>query len=215
VRLTPAPPPPDFRSSLAVSYDAVAARRDDMGEAKWRWPIAESFLATMRVEGKQHLLEIGAGVGFTAQWFAERDVAVVATDLSAAQVELCVAKGLDAYVRDMYDLGFPDESFDAVWAMNCVHHIPTGDFDDVLRGIASVMKPGGLFYLGVWGGRDMEGIYDDDFYPPPRFFAIRSDATLVAAVEQVFVVESFDTFLPDIDKDDDGLHMQSLVLRRP
>ena len=43
---------------------------------------------------------------------ADSGLAVVATDLSPAQVDRCREKGLEAHVRDMYDLGFPDESFD-------------------------------------------------------------------------------------------------------
>ena len=29
-----------------------------------------------------------------------------------------VVQGIDAHVADLYDLGFPDESFDAAWAMS-------------------------------------------------------------------------------------------------
>lgn len=214
MKLRPASPPEGFRSSLADSYDAVAAKRDEMGEADWRWPIAEGFLDLMRAEGKSRLLEIGAGVGYTSRWFADRGVDVVATDLSPAQVELCREKGLEAHVREMSALGFPEGSFDAAWAMNCVHHVPSTELVTVLQGVADVLQPNGLLYIGVWGGRDEEGIYDDDFYPPPRFFALRSDAALRAAAEAVFTVESFETFVPEIGKDDDGLHMQSMILRK-
>jgi SAM-dependent methyltransferase len=216
MKLTRTSPPPGFMNSLATSYDAAAQQREQMGEADWRWPIASRFRSMMRAEGKQRLLEIGAGVGFTSQWFADRGADVVATDLSPAQVELCRAKGLEAHVRDMFDLGFPVASFDAVWAMNCVHHVPSDAFGSVLGGIRDVLAPGGLFYLGVWGGYDAEGMYDDDFYPPPRFFCLRSDETLRRDVGAVFVVESFDTFVPEAHEDDgDVRHMQSLVLRRP
>jgi SAM-dependent methyltransferase len=163
---------------------------------------------------RPRLLEIGAGVGYTSQWFADRGVTVVATDLSPAQVELCRAKGLDAHVRDMYELGFPAETFDAVWAMNCVHHIPSTDFRGVLAGIRDVVRSGGLVHLGVWGGRDEEGIYLDDFYPPPRFFCMRSDETLRRELSSVFEILSFHTFIPD-DTEDDDRHMQLAVLRRP
>jgi SAM-dependent methyltransferase len=199
--------------TMASTYDAVADHREEMGEAAWRWPLAERFLDIMRSEARTSLLEIGAGVGYTSRWFADRGVAVVATDLSPVQVGLCRAKGVEAYARDMYDLGFAPGSFDALWAMNCIHHVPDADLPVVLGGMASVLAPGGLGYLGVWGGDDREGMYEDDFYAPARFFSFRSDAALVRMVEEVFDVESFETFLPDDEQDEDGLHMQSLVIR--
>jgi hypothetical protein len=60
----------------------------------------------------------------------------------------------------------------------------------------------------------MEGMFENDFYQPARFFAIRSDESLRAALETAFTVESFETFLPNDEEDDDGLHMQSFLLRR-
>lgn len=198
---------------MAITYDGVASQREEMGEAAWRWPIAERFLAEMRDRGLTTLLEIGAGVGFTSRWFADRGIAVTATDLSPAQVELCRAKGVDAHVRDMYDLGFPSGSFGAVWMMNCIHHIPPEDVGSVLAGIGSVLVPRGLFYLGVWGGVDRAGMPEEDFYLPPRYFCFRSDETLLAAVSERFEVLSFERFVPEPRDPDDDLVMQSLFLQ--
>ncbi len=199
---------------MAATYDGVAQQREQMGEADWRWPIAERFLDLMTNQGLTSLLEIGAGVGFTSRWFADRGLDVTATDLSPAQVELCRAKGLRAEVRDMYDLGYAAGSFGAVWMMNCIHHVPSADVAGVLAGIAEVLQSNGLLYLGVWGGADREGMPVEDFYLPPRYFCFRSDDTLLAAVGSVFEVVSFDTFNPEPKDPADDLHMQSLVLRR-
>jgi SAM-dependent methyltransferase len=199
---------------MAVTYDSVAAQREEMGEADWRWPLAERFLTRLQDETKTRLLELGAGVGYTSLWFAERGIDVVATDLSPAQVDLARAKGLEAHVRDMFDLNLPEESFDAAWAMNCIHHIPTADLPGVIAGVADVLRPGGLWYLGVWGGRDEEGMYEDDFYQPARFLAVRSDHSMQNAVADRFSIEWFETFVPETDKEDDGLHMQSMLLRK-
>lgn len=212
MRLRSGTPPRGFRRSLAHTYDAVAATRDERGEDDWRWPIAERFLSALRAEGRTNLLEIGAGVGYTSRWFADRGIAVMATDLSPKQVELCRAKGLEARVADMYHLGFPPGSFQAVWAMNCILHIPKSDLGEVLGGIAGIVDPNGLVYLGVWGGLDDEGIAEDDFYQPARFFSFRSDESLLAALEEVFAVEEFETFFPDGQRED-PLHMQSAILR--
>ena len=209
--LAPSPPPDDFRRSLAVTYDNHAGERDERGEADWRWPLAEAFLG--RLSTGDRLLEIGAGTGYTSRWFADRGLDVVATDLSPAQVERCRDKGLDAHVRDMYDLGFPGESFHAVWAMNCLLHIPNADLEPVLAGIRDVLVPGGLFQLGVWGGITEEGLYQDDFYQPDRFFSFRTDDDLKQRVSKVFEILSFETLTPE-EETDDGLHLQAVIAQR-
>lgn len=66
MKLVPGAPAPEFRSSIALTYDTVAADRDEAGEADWRWPIAERFLQRMNTSSKTTLLEIGAGVGYTS-----------------------------------------------------------------------------------------------------------------------------------------------------
>src|SRR5215469_10540854 len=98
------------------------------------------------------MLEIGAGTGQDSLFFAGHDLDVIATDISAAMVARCRDKGLDARVMDFSQLDFPAESFDAVYAMNCLLHVPDAELPAVLRSIARVMVPGGLFFLGVYGG---------------------------------------------------------------
>ena len=211
--LAPGPPADEFRKLMARTYDNHARERDDRGEAGWRWPLAEAFL-TRLAEGDR-LLEIGAGTGYTARWFADHGLDVVATDLSPAQVDRCREKGLEAHVRDMYDLGFPEESFHGVWAMNCLLHVPNADLERVLIGIREVLRPGGLFQLGVWGGVDQEGLYEDDFYKPNRFFSFRTDEDLKQRVGEVFEIVSFETITPEEEPDDDGLHLQIVLVRSP
>ncbi|MEX1208753.1 MAG: class I SAM-dependent methyltransferase [Acidimicrobiia bacterium] len=212
MKLVAGPPPDAFRESIARTYDGVAAVRDERGEEDWRWPIAERFLEILHADGRESMLEIGAGVGYTSRWFADRGITVTATDLSPEHVALCRAKGLEAHVRDMYDLGFAPATFASAWAMNCIHHIPNADLPRVLAGIAGVVHPGSPVYIGVWGGVDEEGLPEEDFYQPPRFFSFRADDTLQALLEKAFLIESFETFKPGDDAAD-VLHMQSAFLR--
>jgi SAM-dependent methyltransferase len=72
-------------------------------------------------------------------------------------VELCRAKGLDAQVADFLGLGVPPASFDAVYALNCLLHVPTPDLARVLEAIGEVLVPGGLFYAGTLGRRGRGG----------------------------------------------------------
>jgi SAM-dependent methyltransferase len=205
--------PDEIKQSLRATYDKYSAERDRLGESEWRIPYRRGFLATIQRENLESLLEIGAGPGHTAKWFADQGLSVVAIDLSAENVARCRAKGLNAYHRDFYDLGFRLESFDAIWAMNCLLHVPNSDFRGVLEGIHDVLAIGGLFFLGLWGGIDNEGLYVDDSYDPPRFYSLRSDETLRRLVGEVFAIESFSTL--DLEaEDDDRLHMQLVVARR-
>ncbi|MCI0353996.1 MAG: class I SAM-dependent methyltransferase, partial [Acidobacteria bacterium] len=132
-------------------------------------------------------------------------------DLSPEMVRRCQAKGLTAHVMDVADLRFPPESFDAVYAMNCLVHVPKAQLPDVLAGIRRVLKPHGLFHIGLYGGREFEGIWDGDYYEPKRFFSHYSDDDLRRGATEVFVLHSFKR----VPHGWNGLHFQSLVLRNP
>lgn len=126
-------------------------------------------------------------------------------------VALCRAKGLRASVRDFLHLDFPPASFEAVYALNCLLHVPKSDLPAVLRAIQRVLQPDGLFYLGLYGGIDSEGVWDDDWQEPKRFFSFHTDDGIEQAVRPHFRVLSSRRI--SVDRDG-ALHFQSLLLRR-
>jgi SAM-dependent methyltransferase len=81
---------------------------------------------------------------------------------------------------DFLNLDFPAGSFDAVFAMNCLLHVPNHDLPGVLAGIRAVLRPGGLFFVGVYGADESaEGPLAGDEHVPPRFFSWRTDEHLL------------------------------------
>jgi len=195
---------------LTRSYDEGAARsREALGKEPWKVEQRAAFLQAVRAEGARTLLEVGAGTGIDSAFFAEEGLAVTATDLSPAMVEMCRAKGLDAHVRDVLGLDFPVASFDAAYSLNCLLHVPNSDLLEALATIARLLKPGGLFFLGLWGDVDSEGQSADDNHVPPRFFSFRSPETLLNAVAERFEVERH-TMIEVAA----GRTFQALVLRR-
>jgi SAM-dependent methyltransferase len=168
-----------------------------------------AFLDRLRAVEAKTLLEIGAGTGQDGLFFAEEGLDVTAVDLSPEMVEWSRAKGLRAYVRDVGDLGFEPDRFDAVYTVNCLLHVPNADLPAALAAIAAVLKPGGLVYLGVWGGPSHEGTLPMDKHVPPRFFALREDHELFDYADAVFDVVDFHTI------EDDDLHFQALTLVKP
>jgi hypothetical protein len=91
-------------------------------------------------------------------------------------------------------------------------HVPNRDLPSVLAAVRLVLRPGGLFFVGVYGGEEgSEGALDDDGHAPPRFFSWRTDEQLLG-----FAAEAgFD--LVDFHPVDSGrgYRFQSLTLRRP
>jgi SAM-dependent methyltransferase len=127
-------------------------------------------------------------------------------------VEHCRAKGIEAHVMDFLHLDFPVGSFDAVFAMNCLLHMPNHDLPAVLAAVRAILRPGGLFFLGVYGGTESaEGPLGDDEHKPPRFFSFRTDEQLLGfAAAAWFDVVEFHAV--DAGR---GHRFQSLTLRRP
>jgi SAM-dependent methyltransferase len=199
-----------IRASLRQAYDQHAAEREHKGKDPWKLAERAAFLTRLRNERCRTLLEIGAGTGQDAEFFAASGLEVVATDASPAMIRFCQDKGLDARVMDFAALDLKPGSVDAVHAMNCLLHVPNAELPAVLAGIARVLRPGGLFFLGVYGGDGTEGSFPDDHHVPPRFFSFRTDEQLVRMVSETF--EVLDFHLVTFDGTD---RFQSLTLRRP
>ena len=195
---------------LREAYDGGASWRDGLDKEQWKLAERQAFLE--RLAPGARLLEIGAGTGQDSSYFQQEGFGVVAADLSAAMVERCRAKGIEAHVMDFLHLDFPAGSFDAVFAMNCLLHVPNHDLPAVLAVVRSILRPGGLFFVGVYGGTESaEGPLDDDRHVPPRFFSWRTDEQLLDfANDARFDVVDFHSV--DTDR---GYRFQSLTLRRP
>jgi SAM-dependent methyltransferase len=202
----------DVIANLRAAYDRGAEARDRATKTAWKEEERQRFLDTLRAEGKQTLLEVGAGTGQDGLFFQQGGLDVTCADLSPAMVARCHEKGLRAYVRDFLHLDFPPASFDAVYAINCLLHVPKADLPAVLAALRTVLRPDGLFYLGLYGGEDSEGVWPGDDHEPKRFFSFHTDDGIQRAVRPHFTILHFDRV--PLDGEDGRLHFQSLLLRR-
>ena len=200
-----------MRADLILSYNRQAEQRNQGEIEDWKEAERSAFLSLLKSEEKQSLLEVGAGHGRDSKFFQENGFQVTCIDLSPEMVRLCQQKGLDARVMDMIDLDFPAHSFDAVYSLNSLLHLPKKELPTVLQNIGRVLKANGLFFLGIYGGYDFEGIWETDSYIPKRFFSFHSDEGLKQIVTESFELLSF----KQIVSGDGELHFQSLTLRKP
>jgi len=200
-----------LRDRLRTAYDQQATVRDGMESPPWKTNLRAGFLDRLQREKRRTLLEIGSGAGKDALFFQEHGLQVVCADLSPELVRICRSKGLDAREMDAAALDFPPASFDALYAFNSLLHIPDAELPAVLKLAADTLKPEGIAFIGMYGGRDQEGIWEEDWYTPKRFFAFRSDAKMRDLLEACFTVLTFES----LEVGDPGVFpFQAFVLRK-
>lgn len=199
-------------NDLRTAYNQSAEQRNQGTKSAWKLASRQAFLEQLQQESKTRLLEIGAGPGVDGKFFQDNGRIVTCTDLSPEMVRICRAKGLDAHVMDFLNLDFPDAHFDAVYALNCLLHVPKPDLPRVLQAIRRILKPGGLMFMAVYGGFEHEAVWEVDNHEPKRFFAFYTDEQIQTVFGRFFDVEQFTA----VDNNtDNGLHSQILILRRP
>ncbi len=198
-------------ASLRSIYNREAEEREKRERPSWRLEERAHFLSLLQKEGKEKFLEIGAGTGKDSKFFQDNGLQVVCTDLTPEMVRLCREKGLTAHVMDFLSLDFPASAFDAIYAMNCLLHVPKKDLPRVLEKVHTLMMPRGLFFFGVYGGYEFEGIWNDDRHEPKRFFSFFPDEQIQNVAAKVFRLEYFKAV--DLG-DPTNFRFQSMILRR-
>ena len=204
---------PSWKNSLIEAYNNYAQERDTHVMETWKGEERANFLRLLRSKGKRSLLEIGAGTGRDSKFFQDEGLHVTCIDLSPEMVKFCRQKGLAAYVMDMTHLDFPPASFEAVYALNSLLHIPRAEFQSVLKDIHQVLAPTGLVYLGMYGAdEEFEGVWENDSYIPKRFFSFKTDETIQKTTAEVFKLRYFKRIATSRKQ---LLHFQSLILEKP
>lgn len=179
----------DIRKTLQEAYDAKVDERDSAAVEPWKASERTAFLERLQPESK--LLEVGAATGMHGAFFKENGLQVVSTDLSQAMVEACRNKGIEAYQMDFLSLDFADDTFDAIFALNCFLHVPGSQLSEVLENMKRLLRQGGLLYWGQYGGNRFEGSYDWDKYVPKRFFSTLSDEDMTELGSKHFELLDF------------------------
>lgn len=199
-------------ADLQTYYDNEA--RDRLGNPLPRDRVEhrDAFIRQLQAEGRTSVIEVGTGPGRDSIAFADAGLTFRGIDLAPASVQLCREQGLEVQVGSALELPFDTGAFEAAYTVSTLLHIADDDLDAALAELVRVVRPGAPVAIGVWGaGETREQRWGKPSYGPPRFFALRSDADLRAALGRHGTVESFETWPGD---DGTDLHYQWAVVRK-
>ncbi len=200
----------NITQNLILAYDRNAEERDNFEVAEWKVDLRWKFFELIELEGKSTLIDLGAGTGVHAQFFQDQGLAVTCIDLSPAHVEKCREKGLECLEMNLLDLDDLSRDYDCAVAFSSLLHIPSQDLPGVLTRISQILVPGGLFFWGQYGGESREGVYQDDYHDPKRFFSLLTDDQMCQMASREFEVEKFER--QNLEKDA-PLYFQVATLR--
>lgn len=130
------------------------------------------------------VLDLGCGAGDHAAFFRGQGMEVLCVDLSEEMILLCREKGLDAQVMDIEELSLPEGSFDGIWAVTSLLHVPKERISAVVRSLHSILRHGGILYICMKEGDGERYVVEKD--GSQRFFAFWREEDLLELFCQMF-----------------------------
>ena len=118
----------------------------------------------------KNILDLGCGSGDHSEYFVKQKLDVTCIDISREMINLCKKKGLDAFVMDIENLKFAPESFDGIWAVTSLLHIPKTKIPFVVDKLYQILKNKGILFVCVKEGKG-EGLIKDKDSNSQRFFS--------------------------------------------
>lgn len=186
---------PGLDDDLIAYYEQEAALGRRTGHGPHRAAIFGSFVALLRAEGRRSVVDVGAGPGLDVGHFHDAGFDTVGVDLTPGNVAEMSSRGLVGICGSIYAPPLASASFDAVWCMSTLVHVPDDRFGEALAGLIALARPGAPVAIGTWGGFDFEGISEHGDLRPYRFFALRNHERFAAMLAEHATVEHVETMV--------------------
>src|SRR3989339_851161 len=177
------------------TYNRMSQEYDDETADFWeRFP--RTFLDKFIKLSGNKILDVGSGPGRDGLILQQAGKDVVCVDASEAMVKLSADRGLNSIVASFDNLPFENNSFDGVWSYTALLHIPKKSIDIPLQEIFRILKPSGIFALGLIEG-DTEGYKESSEVTMPRWFSFyQKDEVENLCQKHGFELVYFETFKP-------------------
>lgn len=163
-----------LKDQTRQAYDWIAESYASEWSSRTDNQIVERFLGM--VSPASRILDVGCGPGHYSRLFSKNGLAVVAADLSIGM--LMEAQGIWQAGRlvqmDMQHMGFPSDSFDALWVCASFAHIPEHVVPHNLVELRRVVKDNGVLFINATVGNKLVRIETADemrgYGKPGRFY---------------------------------------------
>jgi len=142
-----------------TAWDAIFRRQGNV----WTRPQEDMprLLDALLAKGAKTLLDLGCGTGRHVVYFAQHGLSVHGLDNSPEGLRLTEQAlreaGLAAHLhlQAMYDpLPYGDDSFDAIIAVQVIHHARIATIKQLIGELERVLRPSGTIFVSVSGVRD-------------------------------------------------------------
>ncbi len=177
------------------TYNKMAEKYDDETVDFWDL-FPQTFIDKFAELSGDKIIDIGSGPGRDALLLQKAGKNVTCLDASEAMVKLSSEKGLNSVLASFDNLPFKDESFDGVWSYTALLHVPKKFVNISLKEIFRVLKPSGMFALGLIEG-NFEEYRKSSGVDMPRWFSFyEKDEIERLCREHGFELVYFETFKP-------------------
>ena len=152
----------DRKQAIAETFDAVSGGYGVTGP-DFFWPLGRALVAAAGIGAGDRVLDVACGTGAVSSAAAELGAGVTAIDVAPGMVEAARRNGVEAHVMDAEQLGFPDESFDAVLCAFAIFFLP--EPERAVREWRRVLRPGGRLALSAFAGWDPRWHWIEELTP--------------------------------------------------
>ncbi len=182
----------DYKEINLESYDTNASVFADYFKGLLDLERRPEFKQFVNLLKGNKILDLGCGGGDHALWFKKQSLDVTAIDFSEEMVKICNRKGLKAIVMDIEDLKFNNNSFEGIWAVTSLLHIPKLKIRQVIAKLADISVSDGLIYVVLKEGEGEEFLVDKQNTQTKRFFSFWQKDEFLRETKDFFTLINFE-----------------------
>jgi cyclopropane fatty-acyl-phospholipid synthase-like methyltransferase len=159
----------DYKKIVKQGYDQCAQNYLDKRNPFKNQKYLKDLVA--KLSPKASVLDIGCGAGVpTDKFLIENGFSVTGIDISQEQIKLAQKNNPRGKftIKDMSEIDYPDNSFDAIISFYAIFHIKREEHQDLFNKLFSILKPKG-YLLVTMGSSEWEGM--EEFHGVNMFWS--------------------------------------------